>query len=294
MRVAEKFISINGECTRAGELAVFVRFTGCNLCCSYCDTKWANEPGCPFEEMSPEEICEYVRASGIDNVTLTGGEPLLQKDMGKLIGLLIGELGARVEIETNGSVDLRPYTQLSAGRPVFSMDYKLPSSGCEDRMLMENFDPAVAARVWQRVTKPPAEFPMPPLPPAYAPPPRPELGTFLARIVWLEATYRRLAGRSSGENRKLLYKLAATKQTQQLYFKGLCSLSGGCTATRLPPMDKTAPRLLLEQCYGWEAQLLEFCEDRRQDRRLGHIYSHLAQQQRSSCLQLLILLGRQK
>ena len=140
MRVAEIFISINGECTRAGELAVFVRFTGCNLRCSYCDTKWANEPGCLFEEMSPEEICEYVRASGIDNVTLTGGEPLLQKDMGKLIGLLIGELGARVEIETNGSVDLRPYTQLPAGRPVFSMDYKLPSSGCEDRMLMENFE----------------------------------------------------------------------------------------------------------------------------------------------------------
>ena len=44
MRVAEKFISINGEGTRAGELAVFVRFTGCNLRCSYCDTMWANEP----------------------------------------------------------------------------------------------------------------------------------------------------------------------------------------------------------------------------------------------------------
>ena len=41
MRVAEKFISINGEGTRAGELAVFVRFTGCNLRCSYCDTMWA-------------------------------------------------------------------------------------------------------------------------------------------------------------------------------------------------------------------------------------------------------------
>ena len=139
MRVAEKFISINGEGTRAGELAVFVRFTGCNLRCSYCDTMWANEPGCPYEEMSPEQICDYVRSTGIRNVTLTGGEPLLQRDMDKLIGLLIKDCGVRVEIETNGAVDLRPFTELPEGRPVFTMDYKLPSSGCEDRMITENF-----------------------------------------------------------------------------------------------------------------------------------------------------------
>ena len=139
MRVAEKFISINGEGTRAGELAVFVRFTGCNLRCSYCDTMWANEPGCPYEEMSPEQICDYVRSTGIKNVTLTGGEPLLQKDMDKLISLLISECGVRVEIETNGAVDLRPFAELPEGRPLFTMDYKLPSSGYEDRMIAENF-----------------------------------------------------------------------------------------------------------------------------------------------------------
>ena len=161
-------------------------------------------------------------------------------------------------------------------------------------MLMENFDPAVAARVWQRVTKPAEDFPMPPLPPAYSPPKGPDLGMFLARITWLESTYRRLASGSTSESRALLQKLAATKQQQKTYFKGLCALSGGCATTQQPPMDKTAPRLLLEQCYNWETQLLEFCEDRTQDRRLGHVYSHLAQQQRGSCLQLLILLGRQK
>ena len=139
MRVAEKFISINGEGTRAGELAVFVRFTGCNLRCSYCDTMWANEPGCPYEEMSPAQICEYVRSTGIKNVTLTGGEPLLQKDMDKLISLLISKCGVRVEIETNGAVDLRPFAELPEGRPLFTMDYKLPSSGYEDRMIAENF-----------------------------------------------------------------------------------------------------------------------------------------------------------
>ena len=56
MKVVEKFTSINGEGTRAGELAVFVRFKGCNLRCSYCDTMWANEPDCPYEEETPEEI----------------------------------------------------------------------------------------------------------------------------------------------------------------------------------------------------------------------------------------------
>ena len=102
MRVAEKFISINGEGTRAGELAVFIRFQGCNLRCSYCDTMWANEPDCPYEEMSPEEICDYVAGTGITNCTLTGGEPLLQRDMKQLVRLLIDQCGCRVEIETNG------------------------------------------------------------------------------------------------------------------------------------------------------------------------------------------------
>ena len=56
MKVVEKFISINGEGRRAGELAVFIRFKGCNLNCSYCDTKWANEPACDYEELSPDKI----------------------------------------------------------------------------------------------------------------------------------------------------------------------------------------------------------------------------------------------
>ena len=139
MKVAEKFISINGEGTRAGELAVFVRFVGCNLRCTYCDTMWANEPGCPYEEMTPAQICDYVRSTGISNVTLTGGEPLLQKQMEELIGQLIRDCGVRVEIETNGAVDLRPFAQIPEGRPSFTMAYKLPSSGCEDRMITENF-----------------------------------------------------------------------------------------------------------------------------------------------------------
>ncbi|SFG20348.1 putative 7-carboxy-7-deazaguanine synthase QueE [Oribacterium sp. WCC10] len=136
MKVVEKFVSINGESTRAGELAVFIRFKGCNLSCSYCDTMWANEKNCPYTEMSPEEILNYVRETGVTNVTLTGGEPLLQDQVSELIELLLDN-GNRVEIETNGSIDLKPF--ITEKRPVFTMDYKLPGSRCEKSMLIENF-----------------------------------------------------------------------------------------------------------------------------------------------------------
>ncbi len=134
MKVVEKFISINGEGTRVGELAVFVRFQGCNLRCSYCDTMWANEADCPYKEETPEEILDYVKESEIKNVTLTGGEPLLQDEIGELIALLL-DAGLRVEIETNGSVNLSKFAE---PRPAFTMDYKLPSSGCEEFMNLEN------------------------------------------------------------------------------------------------------------------------------------------------------------
>ncbi len=140
MQVVEKFISINGEGPRAGELAVFIRFKGCNLRCSYCDTMWANEADCAYSEESPEEIRDYILESGVRNVTLTGGEPLLQREMKALLALLLEETesGAlRVEIETNGAVPIAPFC--GKRRPIFTMDYKSPSSGCEQSMRMENF-----------------------------------------------------------------------------------------------------------------------------------------------------------
>ncbi len=139
MRVAEKFISINGEGVRAGELAVFVRFQGCNLRCHYCDTKWALAKDCPYEEMSPEQIHAYTKRTGIKNVTLTGGEPLLHKDMDRLLAILLADEDLRVEIETNGAVNLRKFCACP-GRPVFTMDYKLPSSGYEKSMVLSNFE----------------------------------------------------------------------------------------------------------------------------------------------------------
>ena len=135
--VVERFLSINGEGAHAGELAAFIRFKNCNLNCSYCDTSWANQPDAPFTLTDADALCEWVKDSGVRNVTLTGGEPLLQANVKELITKLI-EQGNRVEIETNGSVDLRPFMD-ARSRPVFTMDYKLPSSGMEKAMCVENF-----------------------------------------------------------------------------------------------------------------------------------------------------------
>lgn len=137
MKVVEMFASINGEGPCAGELALFVRFQGCNLRCSYCDTMWANAPDCPYTKQPPEDIVAKILQSGIRNVTLTGGEPLLQPEMPALLTLLADHPELRVEVETNGAVDLAPFCKTS--RPVFTMDYKLPSSGWERAMCVENF-----------------------------------------------------------------------------------------------------------------------------------------------------------
>ena len=136
-KIAEMFVSINGEGPRAGELAVFLRFCGCNLNCSYCDTRWANTADVKYRLASAEELVEYVKSTGVKNVTLTGGEPLLQTDIARLIAQL-GTSGAEVEIETNGSVPLKDIVSLSP-RPAITSDYKLPSSGMEKYMLTENF-----------------------------------------------------------------------------------------------------------------------------------------------------------
>lgn len=136
-KIAEIFSSINGEGRKAGQTAAFVRFTGCNLNCSYCDTKWANEPDAKYTQMTADGILSEVQKSGAVNVTVTGGEPLIQPDVKDLI-VLLGEKGFEVEIETNGSVDISEYAALSP-RPAFTLDYKLISSGMEGSMLTENY-----------------------------------------------------------------------------------------------------------------------------------------------------------
>lgn len=136
MILVEHFVSINGEGRKAGELALFLRFKGCNLKCSWCDTAWANEKDCPGSPVSTEQLCALAKSEGVKNITLTGGEPLLQEGIGELICAL-GKEGFEVEIETNGSV---PLPDGLMPRPSYTMDYKLPGSGMENRMCLENFE----------------------------------------------------------------------------------------------------------------------------------------------------------
>lgn len=137
-KVVEKFISINGEGVLAGQLAVFIRFKGCNLACSYCDTAWANEEQAACTSMTEHQIYQYIKDTGVKNVTLTGGEPLLQPHILTLLKVLAGDKDLRIEIETNGSIDLSPFMNLD-NPPVFTMDYKLPGSFMESNMLISNF-----------------------------------------------------------------------------------------------------------------------------------------------------------
>lgn len=138
-KVVEKFVSINGEGTKSGQLAVFIRFAGCNLACNYCDTMWANKEDAAYELMTEFELYDYIKSTGIKNVTLTGGEPLLREGIEKLLKILSSDKSIRVEIETNGSIAIEPYRDISENM-TFTIDYKLAGSGMESHMYMENFE----------------------------------------------------------------------------------------------------------------------------------------------------------
>jgi 7-carboxy-7-deazaguanine synthase len=121
MRVTEIFFSIQGEGTRAGRPCVFVRFTGCDLRCTYCDTAYAFHGG---EDLSREAILRAIAAHPCRFVCLTGGEPLLQKELPDLARELLAR-GYEVAVETHGQ---RPLGALP--REVIRIaDVKTPGSG---------------------------------------------------------------------------------------------------------------------------------------------------------------------
>jgi 7-carboxy-7-deazaguanine synthase len=121
LSVYEIFYSIQGESTYAGLPCVFVRLSGCNLRCSYCDTRYAYDEG---RILTIEEIIRRVASYQCPLVEITGGEPLLQKDTPKLVQRLL-EYKYTVLIETNGSLDINRVDH----RCVRIMDIKCPSSG---------------------------------------------------------------------------------------------------------------------------------------------------------------------
>uniref|UniRef100_UPI0009322CCC radical SAM protein n=1 Tax=Caldanaerobius fijiensis TaxID=456330 RepID=UPI0009322CCC len=132
MKVNEIFTSIQGESTSTGYLTVFVRLTGCNLRCSYCDTRYAYDEG---QLMTVGQVYSDIARRGIKRVCITGGEPLLQPDVQRLIDMLEDY---EVSIETNGSVDLSQFKLYDRHR--FVMDMKVPSSGSSNSMNYENFN----------------------------------------------------------------------------------------------------------------------------------------------------------
>jgi len=132
LQVCEIFTSIQGESSYAGMPCTFVRLMGCNLRCSYCDTAFAYDEG---TLLSTREIMEKIGRAGIGLVEITGGEPLLQKEVYPFTENLIDE-GYEVLIETNGSISTRDVDK----RAVVVLDLKTPASGMSDKMDFSNLD----------------------------------------------------------------------------------------------------------------------------------------------------------
>ncbi|MBW1940574.1 MAG: radical SAM protein [Deltaproteobacteria bacterium] len=130
LKVNEIFCSIQGESLYAGRPCVFVRLSGCNLRCSYCDTHYAYDEG---TKMSIPEIMDRVGTFQYSLVEITGGEPMLQEDTPLLIRRLL-ENGDEVLLETNGSLDISSVDE----RCIKIVDVKCPSSGEADKNHFEN------------------------------------------------------------------------------------------------------------------------------------------------------------
>jgi 7-carboxy-7-deazaguanine synthase len=134
MIITEIFYSIQGEGRWMGLPNIFIRTTGCNLRCTYCDTKYSYENG---EKITLSNIIENIKHYHCSHVCVTGGEPLIQEDTPKLIDLLIKK-GYTVCLETNGSLSIKRFV----GNPklMISLDIKCPSSRMHEIMVLDNME----------------------------------------------------------------------------------------------------------------------------------------------------------
>lgn len=131
LKVHEIFYSLQGETTTAGFTSVFIRLAGCNLGCTWCDTPQAKGDG---TDMSIDDIMAKVETlEPFNHVTLTGGEPLIQKESLELLHRLT-ERGYEVQVETNGSI---LFDSMPRGVRIIA-DVKTPSSGEENSFKIEN------------------------------------------------------------------------------------------------------------------------------------------------------------
>lgn len=132
LKVYEIFHSLQGETSRIGLPTVFVRLTGCPMRCTYCDTAYAFSGG---TNMEIAEIMSKVSEFGTQYVTVTGGEPLAQKECYMLLKILC-DAGYSVSLETGGAMDIAPVDE----RVSIILDIKTPASNEEKNMLWGNLE----------------------------------------------------------------------------------------------------------------------------------------------------------
>ncbi|HEY5995335.1 MAG TPA: 7-carboxy-7-deazaguanine synthase QueE [Gallionellaceae bacterium] len=130
LRISEIFHSLQGETSRVGLPTVFVRLTGCPLRCTYCDTTYAFTGG---QNMEIAQILAEVAQHGAHYVTVTGGEPLAQKNCLELLKALC-DAGYDVSLETGGALDVSGVDS----RVVKVLDLKTPGSGESEKNLWSN------------------------------------------------------------------------------------------------------------------------------------------------------------
>lgn len=129
--VCEIFYSLQGESTFAGLPCIFIRLSGCNLNCTWCDTGYAGQDSTPMEI---DRILEKIQTYNCSLVEITGGEPLLQKNTPALASILL-ENGYQVLVETNGSISIHTLPQGC----IRILDIKCPSSNEAESFLKDNY-----------------------------------------------------------------------------------------------------------------------------------------------------------
>jgi len=132
LTINEIFFSLQGESTRLGIPTIFIRLTGCPMRCHYCDTAYAFDDG---QKMSFENIVEYIKPYKSKFITLTGGEPLVQKEAYAFLEVLC-DMGYQVSLETGGAESIKDVDE----RVKIILDIKTPGSGELDNYLWENLN----------------------------------------------------------------------------------------------------------------------------------------------------------
>ena len=130
LKINEIFYSIQGESSRIGFPTIFIRLTGCPMRCVYCDTGYAFNEG---KNLSIDEIIEAIKKYPSKYITVTGGEPLAQKNVLQLLDELI-RLNYEVSLETGGAIDIKGVHQ----KVKIILDIKTPKSGEVDRNFWDN------------------------------------------------------------------------------------------------------------------------------------------------------------